>query len=595
MVMNNNLPPSARRQNWKAIASMAGIAFTISFLTLIYQTWHIGTKWGRFSDHWISLQAALKDFVFKHQLNGWNNYWQIITDYSFEYHFIAHVGLPLIVALAIAFMTGKLFYYPGGRDYLRHMSGSQLYLHCVGVKHAKSQLVNEQRSHPKLGLKIHSDIAIPRNRESGNLLIGGVQGGGKTVVITPLIEQVINRGERVFIYDEKREFTALFFNPTTCILIAPWDERGQAWDISADAKNATNAQLITERLIPDSNDPLWSNGARMIVTGMIEILNHTKQRWGWSELADILSLDEVTLNKLLTLYYPRAARFIAENSKTTHSFFAQLLGSLGWIFSLSSAWPNAYENGFSITKWVNQRNPEKPTIIVQADKRFKDIGAPLANAMISLMTSTVLAQTNTTQRELWLFLDELGNLPRNGSLIEWMSLGRSKGCRLVAGTQSISQLKEIYTDKGADSLLNLFSIIISLRVGAAGDSANYVAKIFGEREVERPTNTTGLHGSHVTNWQRESLPLVTPSDLVHLPQVDHRGAEGYLLVPGWKAVYRLRWPLPKFPKIALEHCPALWLQTFQSKLISNKNSEPTSTIRLEQLRQRRSHAVNECD
>src|SRR5262249_46966242 len=154
--------------------------------------------------------------------------------------------------------------------------------------------------------------------------------------------------------------------------------------------------------------------------------------------------NETALQAQLQEHYPRAARFIAENSKTTQSFYAQLLGSLGWLFTLAQAWPRAYENGFSITRWVNRPNYKRHIVIVQADKRYRAIGAPMPSALIGLMTSHVLAQENTSTRELWLVLDELANLPKNPALLEWMSLGRSKGCRIVAGTQSISQIRQIY-------------------------------------------------------------------------------------------------------------------------------------------------------
>lgn len=591
--MNDTLPPSVRRQEWGLIAGMAGTAFLISIGLLFYFTWHLGSDWGHFSEHWPILWDAIKDLILSHSLAGWMYYWQQVVEYGWEHDFIAHAGLPTLAAFLVAYAAGRLCYYPGGRDRLRHISGPRLYWHRIAIQQAKQRLRVERREHPQPGLKLHPDIAIPRIRESGNIFVGGAQGTGKTVFITPLIQQVIERGERAFLYDEKREFTGLFFNPKTCILIAPWDERSQAWNISADASNATRAQLIAERLIPDSDDPLWSNGARMILAGMIEILNHTKRRWGWSELADTLSLDEVTLSDLLTQHYPRASRFIAENSKTTQSFFAQLLGSLGWIYTLADAWPCAYQNGFSMTQWVQQPNTDKPVILVQADKRVKDIGAPLANALIALMTSNILAQTNTTKRELWLFLDELANLPRNDSLMEWMSLGRSKGCRLVAGTQSISQVQQIYTEHGADSLLNMFTLFASMRVGAAGETATYTAKAFGEREVERPTSSAGPQGAPITNWHHETQALVTPSDLVQLPQAGRRGAEGYLLIPGWQAVYRLRWPVPKLPAQAPEHCPAAWLtQTPQPSPSTDKPA--TTASRRDQLRRRR-HAVNERD
>jgi len=589
--MSDTLPPSVRRQAWRTIILMATIAFCLSFSALLYHTWQFGSPWGHFHEHWPHWQQALSELVFRHHFqHGWD-YWRWVAEHNLEWHFIIHTGLALVVSLLLAYGVGRCFYYPGGRDRLRHLSGPQLYWHRSAIKHARRQLSRERRDHPLLGLKLHPGITIPRVRESGNAFVGGAQGTGKTVVITPLIQQVIERGERAFIYDEKREFTALFYDSKHCLLIAPWDERSQAWNISADASNAAQAQLIAERLIPDSSDPLWSNGARMLLTGMMVILNQGKPPWGWTELAAMLSADEKTLSTQLAEHYPRAARFINQGSKTTQSFFAQLLGSLGWIYTLADAWPQAYQGGFSITQWAGQTDTDKPVIIVQADKRFKDIGAPVANALIALMTSNILAQTNTTTRELWLFLDELANLPRNDSLMEWMSLGRTKGCRIVAGTQSVSQLKQIYSEHGADSLLNMFTLFISMRVGTAGETASYTAKAFGEREVERPTSSAGPQDHPVLNWHRETLPLVTASDLVQLPQASRRGAEGFLLIPGWLGVYRLRWPIPTIPTQAPEHCPAAWL----SHTPSPKATSETPPSRREQLRRRRHHAVDERD
>nr|WP_024592949.1 type IV secretion system DNA-binding domain-containing protein [Pseudoalteromonas sp. TB13] len=140
-----------------------------------------------------------------------------------------------------------------------------------------------KQGHKTKGLKLHPKLQISKARESGNILVVGNQGTGKTVFIAPLIGQVIDREERAFIYDEKREFTALFYKEKSTVLLAPWDTRGTAWDIQSDANNASQAQLIAEQLIPESHDPLWSNGARMLFTGMIEILNHTQTRWGWSK------------------------------------------------------------------------------------------------------------------------------------------------------------------------------------------------------------------------------------------------------------------------------------------------------------------------
>ncbi len=387
-----------------------------------------------------------------------------------------------------------------------------------------------------------------------------------------MMSEVIERGERAFIYDEKREFTGLFFNPETTVLLAPWDTRSTPWDIQADAYNATLAQLISERMISETRDPLWSSGARMLFTGMMEVLNHTQRRWGWQELANMLSLDEATLHAQLTAYYPRAARFIVEGSKTTLSFFAQLIGCLGWLYTLSEAWPASCKDGFCLRDWVVKDNTDKPVLIIQADKRYKDIGAPLCSTLIALMTSHTLALSNTPRRELWPFIDELGNLPKNPALLEWMSLGRSKGSRIIAGTQSLAQIKRDFDSEEAEAMLNMFTMFISMRVGAIGEASKEAANVFGERVVERLTSSAGQGDGTTANWHRETLPLVTSSDLVQLPQPNKKVVEGYLMLPAYNAVYRLRWPYPKQRASTQEHCPAPWVDKRPD--LMSKDDEP---------------------
>lgn len=569
-------PPSLKRQNWLFIISVSVVVWLCALALTLTFTWNWFGDWSPIKSHAGHWFASIKSIFSEGQNKPWAAYWEYMNMKDLQTPFILHVSFSSLIATYFAYLSGKRFYINGGQDSYFHISGPRLLNFKTALKHAQ-QSANKEGG--LLGLKLHPELQISRIRESGNVLVLGNQGTGKTVFISPLISQIINRGERAFIYDEKREFTAQFFNKETSVLIAPWDSRGTPWNIQADAYNTVQAKLIADQLIGDSRDPLWSEGARSIFAGMIQILNCTKVKWGWIELANIMLLDESLLKSQLKKHYPRAERFIVEESKTTQSFFAQLNGSLGWIHTLAEAWPNAYENGFSMVEWVENSDTVKPIIIVQADKRYRDIGAPLANTLIRLMTSHVLAQTNCSKRELWLFIDELANLPKNEALGEWMSLGRSKGCRICGGTQSISQLREIYSDNGADTLLNMFTIFASMRLGAAGETAVYTAKVFGERVVERQTSSAGPLGNSSQNWHGETVPLVRASDLVHLPQPSKNGVVGYILIPGYEAVYKLRWPYSKSPALSEEHCPADWIIQNTHKFLSTEKAGDTSNRR----------------
>jgi len=566
----SNLPASFKRQHWGLILAMAITTWLVFFVLILYATWGWLTPWGDFLNHVSYWFNILKEILSKRTFDLWEVYWAFIVNHNYKWPFITYIFLSATIALFPAYKFTSLIYVSGGLDRYFHVSGPYLFQGSTALSRAKRAAKHDKG---KFGIKLHPKLKIKKVRESGNIFVVGSQGTGKTVFITPIIQQIIDRGERAFIYDEKREFTALFYNTSSTILIAPWDARGTPWNIQADASSNEEAVLIAERLISETKEPIWSTGARSLFAGMMVTLNETGEPWGWIELANMLTKDRHSLKALLSKHYPQAALFIEDDSKTTESYFAQLNSSLNWVHTLAVAWPKAYKDGFSISSWTNNTNTNKPVIIVQANKRYKGIAAPIADAFISLMTSNILAQENSTTRELWLFLDEIGNLPKNPALLEWMSLGRSKGCRIVAGTQSISQLEHIYGKPQANTLLSMFTLLVSMRVGAAGETASYVSKFFGEREVEKPTSSAGIKAGTTQNWHREVIPLVAASELPQLPQPNKKGVYGFILIPGYKAVYKLCWPYLKQEKVSNEQVPAEWLK---SKSKSNNSSKKLS-------------------
>ena len=200
----------------------------------------------------------------------------------------------------------------------------------------------------------------------------------------------------------------------------------------------------------------------------------------------------------------------------------------------------------------------KHVLLIQADQRFSNIGNPLCSALISLLTRFYLAQPEANASETWLFIDEAASLPPTPSLMKWLELARSRGGRAVIGTQSLSQLRSIYGTEPANTLLNLTTNVIAMRMGAAGQEAEFTAGIFQKRIVERP-NQRGENAS----WSQSEEWVVSPSDLVQIPPASTKGLWGYLMVPGWGAVYKLQWPLFQQPPMARESIPATW--TYNTK------------------------------
>ena len=583
MVMNKqHLSPAQKRQDWLLIAVTFLLVFIFVFVSVASWSWPWISHWGTFSNHWPFTQPT-DFFFFDMWEKEWGDYWYFYIDkHHLRMHFYLHAGIPAFIALFAGLFSALFFYVPGGYDRIKHVSGLKRYQYKQALKHAKAQLIRDCKANDvEPGLLLHPKLAIPKNAEEQNVFVVGGQGSGKTVILRALVQQVIERRARLFIYDEKKEFTSWFYNKQSTILIAPWDRRSRAWDIQADVTTEQAAKLVSACMIKmaKGDNAVFSKGARLLFAGMFIILNRTKKQWGWVELAQLLETDEENLLKLLEEHYPRASTFIMKESKTTQGFFIDIATSLDFIHELAKAWPRAYEKGFSVTHWIKHEKSKVQTVIVQADKRFNHVGAPLCSAMIGLMTASILSQSNSFKREIWLVLDELANFPPNSYLLEWLALGRSKGCRCLAGTQSVSALQkeEMYGDKGTDALLVLFGLLIALRMGSAGQAAEYCAKAFGKRKIERPSRS-GVGENMVENWQSDEESLVTTSDLTQtLPQPGKGGVHGFLMISNW-GVYRLCWPLNILPGIAKEHIPAKWLSQ-EPKPFKSAAAQPLNSSR----------------
>lgn len=217
-----------RYQLWGEMLVMFAVLLIIFYLLITILGWGVFTpEFSDFKTHWPWLKNAL--FNLLHGSNQkWLAYWTVISNNGHKIHFYCYSIIPALIAFICSFwLTRWLLWVDGGRDPARHIKGSLLYIENAAAKHAhkkyKADYQRDPRSRP--GIFVHPKIRITNLREQTNTLVLGTIGAGKSMVIKPILEQVINRGDFSLIYDEKKEYTGAFFNPATTHLIAPWDTR----------------------------------------------------------------------------------------------------------------------------------------------------------------------------------------------------------------------------------------------------------------------------------------------------------------------------------------------------------------------------------
>jgi len=397
----------------------------------------------------------------------------------------------------------------------------------------------------------------------------GAPGTGKSQLLQKLIKQAIDRNDTCIIYDEKMEFTGLFYDENSTILIAPFDKRTTTWNISADIRSLSDAKNFAEAAIQENDkDPIWHQASRLLlIGGFLHCIDTYGDQWGWKEIADFISLDEIEMFEALKKSYPLASKLISEGSKSTQSILLNIISSLSWLFDLAIAFPNSYKdkNAISINDFLTKKS-NKRVIIIQNSPMFSAIAEPLINIIITLLTDTLLSLENSNQRKVWFFIDELGNLRRNKSILKILSLGRSKGSIFVCGLQDLSLVEETFGRNLTTAISSMISTLIILRVSGIGDTAQFISHALGKRRIERPQSQP----NGKTMWQSDEIPLVDVSDIVSLPQASKsNGINGYLSISGWKDTFKLRWKLSPLPKIAEESIPANWTQSSFKPLPAN--------------------------
>lgn len=530
--MNTVRPPSVQQNQLPIILIVAGLGFAVAYVVCSWLLWHNlpyfplpggSPNWGG------AMKAKFVSIFLPHIPAG--QLWQAWLDElgNYAYLFQLRISLPLVPSFVIAAGLGWLFHRTSStQDALVHIRGRRL----LKGKEAANAFGKESRHECEVhgeGLRMHPEFSpLSLDRESRHILVMGSVGGGKTQVIKPLVQAAIRRKDKVFIYDNKGDFTSEM--PPGFILVAPWDARSRSWDIAADCTSKQDAKELAARLIVESKDPLWSNAARQVLTGMIiKLQSERPRKWTWQDLADLIPLPQDELLAVMKQYFPEGIRAVEEASKTTQSILLNLSAFAGIIFDLADAWGTSKKR-FSFANWLKNQGGEAKvrTVIVQGSGRFAELQKAYIGGIIAAMASRinspeVAESAESKTRRVWFFLDEFAQLGKVSGFAPLLEIGRSKGIRVVIGLQDINQIRDLYGKEQAESWMSMIGTQIYARI-SPGETADFVSGLVGDREVERPniSHTLGSGaapgvlsqgGTTTTAWQRETLPVLLPSEL----------------------------------------------------------------------------------
>ena len=381
-------------------------------------------------------------------------------------------------------------------------------------------------------------VPFPDRAETRHTIVSGTTGSGKTVLISDLVAQIRERGERCVLYDKMGSYTRSFHDPGRDVLLNPLDARSPRWSPFHEARSPRDFDTMAAALIPqqkDTVDPFWVTAARQLFANGAGVLSDRGVTQNGVLVDHLLKTD---LTALAEAMEGTVAQSIVdpENPKTALSVRAMLTAHLGALEVLSDDGPP-----FSIRDWIADEDRGGFLFLTsRADQHASLRG--LISTWIEIAVNAMLSLEQDDRRRIWVVLDELPTLHQVPSLQPGLAESRQFGGCFVLGIQVISALRDLYGRNGAETISGLCGTRAVLSAPDE-DTARWSAASLGRAEVEEVTEGFSYGANTIRDGvsltpKRELRPLALASEIMQLPAL-----HGYLRFPG---------PLPA-ARIALDY------------------------------------------
>ena len=415
--------------------------------------------------------------------------------------------------------------------------------------------------------KIANILTYPKGTESLHTIITGTTGTGKTVLLTNLIEQIRNKGDRAIIYDKMGTFTSRFYNPNKDIILNPLDDRSPYWSIFNEAKNTIDFETIAAALIPDTgSDPFFTQAARILFSSVASEL-FKRGCTSNKELTDKLLKTELKDSAELVKGTAAQAIIDENNPKTALSVMAVLSANLKSLLhlretpnevlnkkylendSLNESKVSSNENKiFSIRNWIQNDNQDGFLFLTSRADQHETL-KPLISTWMDISINTLLSLEQSKDRNVWIIIDELPSLNYLPSLHSGLAESRQFGGRFVLALQLPAQLKSIYGDRKAEATSGLCGTRIILRTPDE-DTATWCSNNLGKIETEEVKQSMSFASSESKDTVSLNKNTITKSIVSATEIMNLDNLNAYVKFAGDFPITKLTFKYKNYPKIA---------------------------------------------
>ncbi|MEY9706434.1 type IV secretion system DNA-binding domain-containing protein [Bradyrhizobium diazoefficiens] len=436
-----------------------------------------------------------------------------------------------------------------------------------------SRCFRDEARNDGAGLWLAPHLRLPFSLEPKGIMIIGAPNSGKSNIVRALAEQAIERGDRVLLHCNKGDVTQSFSSRES-ILIAAHHRDSYAWDIAADVSDPAAAAQFASDIIPRSDNPFWSETARILATDdIISLIGERGTNWDARELVTRLISDPALMaDRIKNLDLNASPILLAGEENGLDKTIMGVMSTL-WSGVYTTLRPMAYawtgfppQRRFSVKRWLSADYAGPRTVIVQTSPEYDEVSTAIAGGLIKRVATRLAdpSLSSSTKRRVVLALDEMHVLKRIDRMETALALGREKGLVPIVALQSLSQLTGVYGSETADTISDLFQIKIYGRL-VAGAGADLVEKRLGKRFVsaflDNRTPARDDRRKYIEHRSEEALFSATrlQRDLGVVKkagETDHVRA----LVHCYGNGYLLKWPMTHWRKLREGYVPAPWLQ-----------------------------------
>jgi hypothetical protein len=364
-------------------------------------------------------------------------------------------------------------------------------------------------------------VSMPVSSEEKSTLITGIPGSGKTTLLSGIFCRLNDKGTRLIVYDYKGDYVQKFFNPKKDYIFNVLDPRGISWNLFNEIATPMDIDAIASSLIPDipgsTSDRFWNDGGRDVF-GSCLYCSYSRGIKQNSDIWRMVSSEGKTLANLLkkTPGCEKGYKYIADHKSK------QALSILAVVMQYCSCFqymPDG-DNNFSINDWIENGTGN---IFITNNAGVQDTLKPLLSLFIDLLARKFLSMPDNRSEKKVLLLDEFTTLNNLPSLVNLLTLGRSKGVSCYIGTQSFGQIENIYGKAHKESIINSCAnkAIFSMSDSA---TAKYCSDLIGEAESVRGEKSLSLGSDYregaSLSYRHNTEPVVLTSEIMNLNDLE---------------------------------------------------------------------------